>query len=194
MVLLRCLSLLLSLAAVSAQAQTPAADPPPAEAATTSAAALSDEQRQALRGEYIRQRIEVRREQMRRNAAGEMRVLEAPLFDGYVLEFEHNLVFEDLREQSGLKVREYEVALRLIEPKLALAELMQRLVDAGFTVESPIGPPQERVLRFWRQGRSLEDARLTVHVGERALPQQPTPPEAGATGILILRVYERIEG
>lgn len=194
MVLLRCLSLLLSLAAVSARAQTPAADPPPTETATTPAAALSDAQRQALRGEYIRQRIEVRREQMRRNAAGEMRVLKAPLFDGYVLEFEHNLVFEDLREQSGLKVREYEVALRLIEPKLALAELMQRLVDAGFTVESPIGPPQERVLRFWRQGRSLEDARLTVHVGERALPQQPTPPEAGATGILILRVYERIEG
>lgn len=143
------------------------------------------------RAAIVRQRIDAQRRNMRLNASGEQRVLREPLFDGYVLEFEHALVFEDVREQAGFTVREYELALRLVEPRVAIAELMQRLLDAGFTVESPIGPPQARVLRFWRQGRSVDDARFSVHVGERALSSAPV--EQGATGVLLLRLYQRIE-
>ncbi len=180
--LLRCLAITLLLATTSASAQDRPVDPP--------AAPVSNQQ-QAARAAFIRERMEAQRRNMRLNASGEVRVLREPLFDGYVLEFEHNLVFEDVREQAGFQVREYELALRLVEPRVAIAQLMQRLLDAGFKVESPIGPPEARVLRFWRQGRSVQDARFSVHVGERALSTTPDPVERGATGVLILRLYER---
>lgn len=197
MVVLRSLVVLMALGLLPAHAQNPApAAPQPFDAATETDA-LSLEQRTALRqaqrAEHVRRLTEVRAEQQRRNAAGEIRVLRDPLWDGYVLEFEHNLVFEDVREQAGFAVREYELALRLVQPRVALAELMQRLLDSGFTVEEPTGPPQARVLRFWRQGRSVQDARFSVHVGERALSAKPSPVELGATGVLILRLYERRE-
>lgn len=182
MILLRSLAITLLLATASAFAQVPPADAP--------AAPVSSEQ-QGARAAIIRERIEAKLRNMRLNASGEVRVLREPLFDGYVLEFEHNLVFEDVRAQAGFQVREYELALRLVEPRVAIAQLMQRLLDAGFKVESPIGPPEARVLRFWRQGRSMEDARFSVHVGERALSANPDPVERGATGVLILRLYER---
>ncbi len=189
MTVLRCVAMsLLLLAAVPALAWQDAA---PATSAPASPAPAATEMQNA-RAAIIRERIDARRRNMRLNASGEVRVLREPLFDGYVLEFEHSLVFEDVREQAGFKVREYELALRLVEPRVAMAQLMQRLLDAGFKVEEPIGPPQARVLRFWRQGRSMEDARFSVHVGERALSANPDPVERGATGVLILRLYERI--
>ncbi|SDD53334.1 hypothetical protein [Aquimonas voraii] len=188
MSLLRCIAFAIAFAAASvhASAEQPAAEPP-AEASSEP----TQEQRQAQRAEFIRRQIEVRRAQMRRNLDGEVRSLREPLWDGYVLEFEHNLLFEDVREQAGFDVREYELALRLVEPRVALATLMERLLDAGFTVEAPMGPPDARVLRFWREGRSMQDARFSVHVGERALGTRPSPVEQGATGVLILRLYER---
>lgn len=196
MIVLRCLAAVFALALMPAFA---------AQDAAPAAAAGVDEEAQKARAAMIRERIEERGRQMaeirertdartrnnRLNASGEPRVLREPLFDGYVLGFEHSLVFEDVREQAGFKVREYELAMRLIEPRVAMAQLMERLLDAGFTVEEPIGPPQARVLRFWRQGRSMEDARFSVHVGERALSSKPDPVERGATGVLILRLYER---
>lgn len=180
--LLRCLAITLLLATMSVSAQDRPVDPP--------AAPVSSEQ-QGARAAFIRERIEAQRRNMRLNASGEVRLLREPLFDGYVLEMEHNLLFEDVREQAGFQVREYELALRLVQPRVAIAQLMQRLLDAGFKVESPIGPPEARVLRFWRQGRSVEDARFSVHVGERALSATPDTAEQGATGVLILRLYER---
>ncbi|MFY8134516.1 MAG: hypothetical protein ACOVKS_05905 [Aquimonas sp.] len=182
MILLRSLAITLLLAMTSASAQ----DRP---AAAASAPVASEQQ--AARAAFIRERIEARRRNMQINARGEVRALREPLFDGYVLEFEHNLLFEDVREQAGFQVREYELALRLVEPRMAIAQLMQRLLDAGFKVESPIGPPEARVLRFWRQGRSVEDARFSVHLGERPLGAAPSPVEQGATGVLILRLYQR---
>ena len=180
--LLRCLAITLLLATMSVSAQDRPVDPP--------AAPVSSEQ-QGARAAFIRERIEAQRRNMRLNASGEVRLLREPLFDGYVLEMAHNLLFEDVREQAGFQVREYELALRLVQPRVAIAQLMQRLLDAGFKVESPIGPPEARVLRFWRQGRSVEDARFSVHVGERALSATPDTAEQGATGVLILQLYER---
>lgn len=188
MTVLRCIAVSLLLAAMPALARQDVAPASPAPAT----AAPATEDAQNARAAFIRERIDAQRRNMRLNASGEVRVLREPLFDGYVLEFEHSLVFEDVREQAGFKVREYELALRLVEPRVAMAQLMQRLLDAGFTVEEPVGPPQARVLRFWRQGRSMEDARFSVHVGERALTTNPESVERGATGVLILRLYERI--
>ncbi|MBE5316214.1 MAG: hypothetical protein H4O13_12535 [Xanthomonadales bacterium] len=194
MVLLRSLAALLALGLQPAHAQSPApAAPPPSDAATATESPSPQARaalREAQRAEHMRQ-LTARADQQRRNAAGEIRTLRDPLWDGYVLEFEHSLLFEDVREQAGFRVREYELALRLVQPRVALAALMERLLDSGFTVEEPIGPPQARVLRFWRQGRSVQDARFSVHVGERALSAKPSPVELGATGVLILRLYER---
>lgn len=181
---LRCLAIALLFAAwpaVAGQGAAPATSAPPSAEASDTRAAI------------VRQSIDAHRRNMRLNANGDVRALREPLFDGYVLEFEHNLVFEDVREQAGFKVREYELALRLVEPRVAIAQLMQRLLDAGFKVEAPIGPSQARVLRFWRQGRSVDDARFSIHVGERALSPRPSAVEHGATGVMILRLYERLD-
>jgi hypothetical protein len=196
MIVLRCLAAAFALAlmpALAAQEAAPAAPAGVNEDAQKARAAMIRERIETRRRDMaeIRERVDARSRNRQLNASGELRVLREPLFDGYVLGFEHSLVFEDVREQAGFKVREYELALRLIEPRVAMAELMERLLDAGFTVEEPTGPPQARVLRFWRQGRSMEDARFSVHVGERALSSKPEPVERGATGVMILRLYER---
>lgn len=192
MVLLRSFAVLLALVLPPAHAQNPAPSSPEAARATAAPSLPAPaEAREAQRAEHLRALAEARAEQQGRNAAGEIRTLRDPLWDGYVLEFEHNLVFEHVTSQADLDLREYELALRLVQPRLALAALMEHLLDAGFTVEEPIGPPQARVLRFWREGRSLSDARFVVHLGERPLSASPSPVEQGATGVLILRLYER---
>ena len=160
---------------------------PPATAAPT---APADPPTNA-RAEFIKRMIEARRINARHNANGEIRKLDRELFDGYRLEFEHNLTFEDVHSGAAYREGRYELALRVIQPRVALAELMQRLLDASFTVEEPVGPPEGRMLRFWRQGRSIDDARIVIQIGERAMPTRPSPVEVGATGILAISVRER---
>jgi hypothetical protein len=161
---------------------------PPTTAAQTAPADAPN----SARAEFIKRMIEARRMEMRRNANGEIRKLDRVLFDGYRLEFEHNLTFEDVHSDAAFREGRYELALRVVQPQVALAELMQRLLDASFTVEEPVGPPEGRMLRFWRQGRTINDARIVIQIGERAMPKQPSPVEVGATGILAISIRERI--
>ena len=161
---------------------------PPATATPTAPANAPN----SARAEFIKRMIEARRTEMRRNANGEIRKLDRVLFDGYRLEFEHNLTFEDVHSGSAFREGRYELALRVVQPQVALAELMQRLLDSDFKVEEPVGPPEGRMLRFWRQGRSIDDARIVIQIGERSMPKEPSPVEVGATGILAISIRERI--
>jgi hypothetical protein len=161
---------------------------PPATAAPTAPADPPN----SARAEAIKRIIEARAINMVRNEKGEIRKLDRELFDGYRLEFEHNLTFEQVERQSAHATARYELALRVIQPQVALAELMQRLLDSDFKVEEPVGPPEGRMLRFWRQGRSIDDARIVIQIGERSMPKQPSPVEVGATGILAISIRERI--
>jgi hypothetical protein len=167
----------------------PAAHATPA--ATAAPTAPADPPNSA-RAEFIKRMIEARRMNARRNANGEIRKLDRVLFDGYRLEFEHNLTFQNEHSDGASSEARYELALRVIQPQVALAELMQRLLDSGFTVAEPVGPPDGRMLRFWRQGRTIDDARIEIQVGERPMPTRPSPVEVGATGILAISIRERI--
>lgn len=124
------------------------------------------------------------------NMSGEVRRIEGPLFDDFHIELDHAITMDNRMQMGPSRTRILDLELFETAPKEAVATLRQRLLDAGFSLNSA---DENRARQKWDFRRYDNDRNLQgviVTVTEQPLRTDRRPQHDAATALLYLTVSD----
>lgn len=124
------------------------------------------------------------------NAAGEVRRVDAPLFDDFELGLAHAITQHNQMNIGPSRTHIYDLELMEPDPQAAVAALRARLEQSGFSLNNSgtEGDRQRWDYRRLSNERTLKG--VMVVIDQRPLRRDRAPEFAGATGRLSLNITD----